>query len=191
MDLLLDLDKSLFLLINGAHAPWADNLMGWLSNMLLWLPLYLFFLWLIQRRHAWKGLAWAVPVIALMIFCSDSGSVMFFKNTVQRLRPCHDPDLAGMVHLVNNYCGGQFGFVSSHAANHFAIAAFMIAVLWRDPRWSAFALPGWAGTIAYSRVYLGVHFPGDVIVGGLYGSLIGWIFFLIFRQLLARAGAGS
>jgi undecaprenyl-diphosphatase len=162
--------------------------MTWVSEMLIWVPLYLFFLWLIQRRFGWKGLAWCIPVIALMIFCSDSGSVALFKNTVQRLRPCHIAHLRTFIHLVPADCGGQYGFVSSHAANHLAIAAFMSGVLKGLPRWGAFALYAWALLICYSRVYLGVHFPGDVLVGGLYGFILGWIFFRIFRSLLVRGG---
>ncbi|MCB9169843.1 MAG: phosphatase PAP2 family protein [Flavobacteriales bacterium] len=178
-------DHALFLTINGHHATWADALMGSVSNMLVWFPLYVFFLWMLHHRFGWRGLLWSLPVIALMIYCSDTGSVVLFKNTVQRLRPCHDPTLVGTVHLIDNYCGGTFGFVSSHASNHFAIAAFMLHVVPRRPKglWSALLL-GWAALIAYSRVYAGVHFPGDVLVGGLYGFTIGSIFFAIFHRVV-------
>ena len=82
-------------------------------------------------------------------------------------------------------CGGQYGFVSSHAANHFAVAAFMIRVL-REVRWAAAALIVWALLVSYSRIYLGVHYPGDVLVGGLYGLTIGLIFFAIFRRIVQK-----
>jgi undecaprenyl-diphosphatase len=188
LDQLVSLDRSAFLAINGLHAPWADGLMHAVSAMGVWVPLYLFLLYLLQRRYGWKGLAWSVPVIALMIFFSDTGSVVLFKNTVQRLRPCHEPELKGLVHLVHDRCGGRFGFVSSHASNHFAIAAFMVGLLKGVPRWATPALLLWAALVAYSRIYLGVHYPGDVIAGALFGLTVGSSMVLIFRQLAKRFG---
>ncbi len=183
METLEALDRAAFLAINGWHAPWADGPMLLVSEMLTWFPLYLVFLFLIQRRFDWRGLWWAIPVLGLMILCSDKGSVILFKETVQRLRPCHEPTLQGMVHLVKEGCGGRFGFVSSHASNHFAIALFMIGVLGGRPRWALPALLAWASLVAYSRVYLGVHYPGDVLVGALYGAGIGAIFAVLFRRV--------
>lgn len=179
-------DRALFLALNGAHALWADTVMLYASEMTFWFPLYAFLLFLIQGRYGWRVFAWALPVIALLILCTDKGSVMLFKETVQRLRPCHEPALQGLVHLVPESCGGQYGFVSSHASNHFGIAAFMIGVLQGKPRWATAALLLWASLVAYSRVYLGVHYPGDVLVGGLYGFLIGSIVFRIFRRLVLQ-----
>jgi undecaprenyl-diphosphatase len=186
LDQLVSLDRSAFLAINGLHAPWADGLMHAVSAMGVWVPLYLFLLYLLQRRYGWKGLAWSVPVIALMIFFSDTGSVVLFKNTVQRLRPCHEPELQGLVHLVHDRCGGRYGFVSSHAGNHFAIAAFMAGLLNGVPRWATPALLLWAALVAYSRIYLGVHYPGDVIAGALFGLTVGSSMVLIFRHLAKR-----
>ncbi|MBK8500597.1 MAG: phosphatase PAP2 family protein [Flavobacteriales bacterium] len=180
------LDREAFLAINGAHAPWADALMETMSNMLVWFPLYLVLLFMLRRRFGWKGLAWSALLIAAMVLCSDKGSVLLFKETVMRLRPCHEPALQGLVHLSYSGCGGNYGFVSSHASNHFAIAIFMIGALQGRPRWAAYALLAWAVLIGYSRVYLGVHYPGDVLVGGLYGSLIGAIFATLHRPLMAR-----
>lgn len=178
------LDRSAFLAINGWHAPWADQPMLLVSEMAFWFPLYLLFFFLIQRRFGWRGLLWSVPVIGIMILFSDKGSVLLFKETVQRLRPCHEPSLQGLVHLVKEGCGGRFGFVSSHASNHFAIALFIMGVLGGTPRWAIPALLFWASLIAYSRVYLGVHYPGDVLVGALYGAFIGAIFAVVFRKVL-------
>jgi undecaprenyl-diphosphatase len=114
--------------------------------------------------------------------------VLLFKDTVQRLRPCHAPDLQGLVHLVNGHCGGLYGFVSSHAANHFAIATFMTGMLQRRPRWAAAVLYIWAALIGYSRIYLGAHYPGDVIVGAMYGALIGGLAYGLFRSIHQRTG---
>jgi undecaprenyl-diphosphatase len=150
------------------------------------------FLVVLQRRYGWRGLAWSVPVIALMVLCTDTGSVLLFKNTVQRLRPSHVAELQDRIHLLVGddgqfYRGGRFGFVSSHASNHFGIAVFMTGVLAGAPRWAAPALFAWAALIAYSRIYLGVHYPGDVLVGGAYGALVGAICYLLFQRLVGRA----
>lgn len=189
LDRLIAADQAAFLVVNGTHTGPLDMAMGAVSDLRFWIPLYIAFLVLVKLRWNWRGLWLALPVIALMILCSDSGSVMLFKNTVQRLRPCHEPALAGLVHLVPASCGGQFGFVSSHAANHFAIAALMIGMLQRSPRWATVALLLWASLIAFSRVYLGVHYPADVIVGGLYGFAIGMLFFTVFRGLHQRTAS--
>jgi len=189
LDRLIAADQAAFLAVNGAHTATLDEFMLAMSDMRFWFPLYIGFLVLVKLRWNWRGLWIALPVIALMIACSDSGSVMLFKNTVARLRPCHEPALAGLVHLVPASCGGQYGFVSSHAANHFAIAALMIGMLQRRPSWAVSALVGWAALIAYSRVYLGVHYPADVVVGGLYGFTVGLLFFILFRTLHQRFAA--
>lgn len=188
---ILEADRSAFLAINGAHSAWADAFFWQVSRLELWIPLYAFFLVLLQRRWGWRGLAWAVPVIALMVLCTDTGSVLLFKNTVQRLRPSHAPELQGLVHLLPDergelYRGGLYGFVSSHATNHFGIAAFMVGILQGAPRWALPLLFAWAALISFSRVYLGVHYPGDVIVGGIYGTFVGLLAYRLFLFLHQR-----
>ncbi len=190
-DRIVAADRAAFLAINGHHTPALDTFMWYVSDLRLWLPAYALFLVLIRLRWGWRGLWWSLPVVALMILCTDTGSVLLFKNTVQRLRPSHAQDLAGLVHLLNGpdgqpYTGGRFGFVSSHATNHFGIASFMIGVLQWRPVWSAVLLLIWASLIAYSRVYIGVHYPGDVVVGALYGALVGLIAFRLFLLLHQR-----
>ncbi len=183
---ILQADRSAFLVINGAHSPGADTFFWYVSDPRIWFPVYVLFLILIKLRWGWRGLWWSLPVAALMILCTDTGSVVLFKNTVQRLRPTHEPALTGLVHTVRGHLGGDFGFVSTHAANHFGLAAFMTGILLRKPWWTLWLLLTWAALIGYSRVYLGVHYPGDVIVGGLYGAIIGLLAFRLFLWLHER-----
>lgn len=179
MDFIINLDRNLFLLINGWHSPFFDNLMFWLSEKLIWAPLYavlLFVMWNVYRKGFW----YVLPLIVLMVTLTDQVSVIFFKDVFDRLRPCHDPSLEGMVRIVRNHCGGSYGFISSHASNTFGVAVFAGSLLNFRYKWILPLLLFWATAICYSRVYLGVHYPGDVIIGALVGATIGYLFVLLF-----------
>lgn len=169
---LLELDKDLFLIINSHHNSFWDFVMFWLSSSVIWIPLYLFFIYLIIRKYRWFSVI-LIVFAAILITVSDQSSVHLFKNVFMRLRPCHDPGLANLVHLVNGKCGGEYGFVSSHAVNMFALSVFLIHFLGNKVFTPLILV--WAATICYSRVYLGVHYPGDVICGAVWGSIIGLI----------------
>ncbi|MCF6169852.1 MAG: phosphatase PAP2 family protein [Bacteroidales bacterium] len=180
IDYLNTIDTELFLLINGWHNPFFDALMVFASGKLSWLPLYILLLYLIVRQYKWKS--WLVLVfIGLIILAADQLSVHAFKNIFQRLRPCHNEEVKLLAHTVTG-CGGQYGFVSSHAANSFALAGFISLLLHKVHKWLPPALLFWGLLIAYSRVYLGVHYPGDVIAGAVLGLLIGWLLYLVFRE---------
>lgn len=149
--------------------------MYWASDKLVWVPLYIIFIFLIVRFY--KINAWLIILIAIaMIAFTDLISVHAFKNVFMRLRPCHEPDLEGLVHLVKDKCGGKYGFVSSHAINHFSMAAFFSMIFFNRIRYFVLAIFIWASFIAYSRIYLGAHYPGDVICGGIIGVLSGYAF---------------
>lgn len=153
--------------------------MFWLSEKLIWAPLYavlLFLMWNVYRKGFW----YVLPLIVLMVTLTDQVSVIFFKDFFDRLRPCHDPSLEGMVRIVRNHCGGSYGFISSHASNTFGVAVFAGSLLNFRYKWILPLLLFWATTICYSRVYLGVHYPGDVIIGALVGATIGYLFVLLF-----------
>jgi undecaprenyl-diphosphatase len=107
----------------------------------------------------------------LAITLSDQLSVIL-KNLAQRLRPCHEPALTGMVHLFNNECGGLYGFVSSHASNSFMVALLSLSFI--KKRWFSVFIIFWALIVGYSRIYLGVHYPGDVLSGSILGGVVGW-----------------
>lgn len=165
------LDQQLFLFLNSHNSPFWDQVMHAISGKVIWAPLYLALLIYLGIRYKRKFLIIILFVI-LAVTLADQVSVQLFKNTFQRLRPCHEPALQGLIHLFNGECGGRYGFVSSHAANSFNIA--LLTLMFIKKRWYTVSILLWASAICYSRVYLGVHYPGDVICGSMVGALIGW-----------------
>ncbi len=187
MGFIIDLDRQLFLIINGCYSPFLDFIMFWLSDKYIWIPLYAILLTLLIKenpRHWWLVLL----AVALLVTLTDQVSVKLFKDVFLRLRPCHDPLLDGYARVLNGHCGGAYGFVSSHAANTFGLAVFVGSMLKSRFKWMLWALLLWAAMISYSRVYLGVHFPGDVLVGGMVGALIGFGVYRLFGLTLRKIG---
>jgi undecaprenyl-diphosphatase len=176
--MLEQLDQRLFLFLNSLNNTFFDGLMYAISGKIIWAPLYLAILiWLgIRYRNRFPLI---LGFIALAVLLSDQVSVQLFKNVFHRLRPCHEPALEGLVHLVRGECGGLYGFVSSHATNSFNVA--LISLLFIQKRWYTISILTWAALIGYSRIYLGVHYPGDVICGSILGALIGWSVFKLWQ----------
>jgi undecaprenyl-diphosphatase len=170
MEEILELDKKLFLELNGSyHNPWLDQLMMFLSSTGAWIPLYIFLLYLIIRHF--KKDSWMVLLaVALTIALADQITSSLMKPFFERFRPSHDPELERLVHIVDHYKGGKYGFASSHAANTFGVATMMWLVF-RDYRPWIGLLFFWALAVGFTRIYLGVHFPGDILVGDLVGFL--------------------
>ncbi len=184
IEILEHTDQSLFLFFNSHHSPFWDNLMWLISAKYTWIPLYLLLVFIVVKKE--KRKAWLVVLlVALTITLSDQISV-WIKNTVARYRPCHNLLLQNMVHLVKNHCGGQYGFVSSHSANSFALAAFFY-FSYRRKIWLWLFV--WAAIVAYSRIYLGVHYPADILAGGLLGIIIGYLTARVKNILFFHTGA--
>jgi undecaprenyl-diphosphatase len=181
MDSLIQFDQNLFVFLNGLHAPFWDPIMVFFSGKISWIPLYLVLLWFLIRDRK-KRFFISILMIALMVLLTDQTSV-FIKEHVQRLRPCHNNQISALIHLVKG-CGGDFGFVSSHAANTFGAAMFF--TLFFRNRWIGFCLLFWATMVSYSRIYLGVHYPGDVLGGALLGIAIGSGIFYLDKFLLFK-----
>ena len=165
------LDQQLFLFLNSHNSPFWDQVMHAISGKVIWAPLYLTILIYLGFKYKRKFLIIILFVI-LAVTLADQVSVQLFKNVFQRLRPCHEPALQGMIHLFNGECGGKYGFVSSHATNSFNVA--LLSLMFIKKRWYTISIILWALIIGYSRVYLGVHYPGDVICGSLVGAFVGW-----------------
>ncbi|MDF1550055.1 MAG: phosphatase PAP2 family protein [Bacteroidales bacterium] len=178
IDFLLEIDKKWFLFLNGIHSPFWDTIMWYVSETKTWIPLYAVILFFIFRQLKWKGFI-TLFFIILLITLSDQISVRFFKNVFERLRPCHNQEIANFVHIVNNKCGGQFGFVSSHASNTFSLAMFT-SLLFRNKPFSI-SIFLWAVVVSYSRIYLGVHFPFDILGGAILGIIIGILVYKTYQ----------
>lgn len=165
------LDQNLLLTLNAHHNSFFDPIMWLFSDKLFWAPLYAWFLWLLYKqfpRHYWT----VILAVILMIVASDQFCNLA-KNGVMRLRPSQDPGIQAMVHIVNDYRGGMYGFYSGHASNAFAVALFMITIAGKKLKYLVPVCLLYATLTAYSRIYLGVHYPGDILTGALAGTLLG------------------
>ena len=174
----MEFDKELFLALNGMHTSWMDPVMELFSTTAASFPVYAYLLFLLYRTY--KERTWAIVLsIGLLILLTDQFTSALMKPFFERLRPSHEPSLEGMVHLVNGYSGGRYGFASSHAANTFGIAMFMSCLFRKDKPWINLLFI-WAAFVSYTRIYLGVHYPGDIFVGALIGVLFGWLVYKLY-----------
>lgn len=157
----------------------------WITGRFSWIPLYIVLVILVGLKFK-KNALYIFPLITLLILLSDQTSVHLFKNVFMRLRPCHNPDIASMVHVVDG-CGGQYGFVSSHATNTFALAVFIGVLFKKQYNWLLPFMLIWAAVVSYSRIYVGVHYPGDILGGAVLGVIIAnlvlWLLRLIDKKL--------
>lgn len=174
MNIINNLDHELFLFLNGLHVDWLDPVMTFISSEMGWIPFYAILLYLVFRKSGWRGLLFVVIGVVILITCSDQLSSHVFKPVFHRLRPCHDPLIQDLVHLPNGHCGGQYGFISSHACNTFALASFIALIMNKFYKKIGLLMFIWAALVSYSRIYMGVHFPGDVLCGAAVGMILGF-----------------
>jgi undecaprenyl-diphosphatase len=184
MEFLKSLDTDLFLALNGWHNSFFDPIMYWLSDKLIWIPMYLFIIFLIFRKYKMQGVLTLLFIAATIALCDQTASGLL-KNTVQRLRPSHDPAIMNLVHLSNAGAGGLYGFASSHAANVFGLATFLWLVFDDKFKLLKYWMFIWAAMVAYSRIYNGVHYPGDVIAGIVIGMIWGYLLSKAYLKTLA------
>lgn len=172
------LDQQIFLFLNSLHYSFLDPVMYALSGKLIWAPLYIaILLYIAFREKGTKNFFIILLFILLSVLLADRGSVTI-KNLVERLRPCHEPSLEGLVYQVKGECGGMYSFISSHAANSFNVA--LISLHFVRKKWFTIFIVLWALVVGYTRIYLGVHYPGDIFFGSIYGAFTGWFVFQLY-----------
>jgi len=177
------LDRSLFKLVNqDAHASFLDPVMSLLRNPDTWIPLYVFMaFWSVIRL---KKFTWLFVLCTLLMFAfTDSVTAFVFKPFFERLRPCAEPSLAGIVRVLDG-CGGKYSFPSNHAANHFALATFWYGAIKKTTGKKWYWLWAWAFLICYAQVYVGKHYPGDILAGTVFGICAGTLTYRLFCWLL-------
>ena len=173
-----EIDSQLFLMLNCSDSAYWDAVMWLVTKTVTWIPLLVIVVYVILKNTGWRQALLIIFSMAIAVLLADQISSSVIKPLVMRWRPTHDAVLAGSVDTVFSYTGGRYGFVSSHAANTFSLFALLSLIM--RSRLLTFWLFFWAAVSSYSRIYLGVHYPGDILCGALLGLLIGWLTYLLY-----------
>ncbi|MDO5616368.1 MAG: phosphatase PAP2 family protein [Cruoricaptor ignavus] len=183
MEEILQQDKDTFLFLNNLGNEAFDQFWIMVSGTFIWVPFYVILLYLLYKRFGLSNVLYIAVFIALGVTISDQLSGIF-KSGIARLRPCHDPSLNHLMREVK--CGGQFGFYSAHASNTFFLASFLTFLLKNRYRKLPFILFFWATAVAYSRIYLGVHYPLDILFGATVGFLLGGLMSSLVWKIIKK-----
>ena len=188
---ILEYEHDLFLQLNSFQSPFGNQFIWLFSGKAAWIPVAVFFIAVLfyKNKHRWKEVLLLLTAIVLVITLCDQFSSGFCKPFFMRFRPTHHPDFMNKVNVVFDYRGGDYGFISSHAANAFGFA-MLTSLIFRHLLYSA-TLFAWATVNSYSRIYLGVHFISDIIPGIIVGLIFGWLVYKIYISLNKKLIAGS
>ena len=178
IDQLISFDRELLLFLNGSDSAFLDGIFLSITSTGTWIPLFLCMLYVVLKNNNARRYLILLGLTFLLVVVSDRFSSGLCKPFFHRLRPSHDPSMEGLVDLVNNYRSGMYSFISGHATNTFAIAIYF-SLIFRN-RLTTVVMFSWALLSSYSRIYLGLHYPGDILAGAVSGSLIGR--FTVFRE---------
>jgi membrane-associated phospholipid phosphatase len=183
MNFLENIDKQVFFFINNTlHNNFLDGLMPYWRSMYLWAPLYIFLIAYLIINYGKIGLILIASIIATVAI-SDITSSQIIKKTFHRARPCNDSALKSQVKLLVR-CGSGYSFTSSHATNHFAVATFLFFTFAAKRKWLKWGFMAWAFSIAIGQVYVGVHFPFDILCGGILGFAIGYLGVFLYKKYM-------
>lgn len=178
----IDLDVKMLLFFNGMHNTYFDYFMSAYSGKWVWIPMYAAILYVMLRNFSWKVALCCALSVALVVLFADQVCDALIRPYVERMRPANlNNPLSELVHIVDNRRGGRYGFPSCHAANSFGLAFFLF-LLFRK-RWLTVFMMAWALVMCYSRVYLGMHYPGDLLAGGLVGATGAWLVYRLFVKV--------
>ena len=183
------LDRTVFLALNGMHTPYWDSFMYIFTSKLVWIPLYVSILYVLYKNMNIRMVIFTTLMFALLIALADQTCSSILRPIFERPRPSRDPAIADIVHIVNGKRGGKFGFPSCHAANTFALACFMMLLFKNRALTTFFML--WAIVTCYTRIYVGVHYPGDLLFGTLVGFTAGAVTYGIYRFCLRIDGIAN
>ncbi len=184
LEFITNIDTRLTLFLNGSDSEMLDAIAVTATKTSTWIPLGILLLYVLLRMKDWKNALLVILCVAIAITLADQMASGIFKPLVARLRPSHTPELQGVIDLVGDYRGGRYGFFSSHAANTCAVAVFL-SLLFRK-RVFTVAICSWAMVNSWTRLYLGVHYVGDIMVGLIWGALVGWMVFRLYRFLTLK-----
>ena len=172
-------DRNLFLWLNDKHVVWLDGVMFFISSNFFWLPVIVIAIWLIINKCGKK--AWLPIFLLILTYICTEQITNLVKHAVERYRPSHNIEIQHLVHTVNGYSGGMYGFFSAHAANSFGLAT--LSALFVKNRYYTIGVIVWALIVSYSRIYLGVHYPSDILVGAALGTIISMLFYFLYVRI--------
>ncbi len=181
---LVDFDKYLLLAINGSDSIFWDGCMKIYTTIAIWIPLMLMLVYILMKNNSFKDFILLFFMFVLVVVFTDVISSGICKPFFERWRPTNDPELMYLVDVVNGTRGKDYGFTSSHAANSLGIATFMLLLI--KNKTLSISLVLWASMNAFTRLYLGVHYPGDIIAGTFIGIIVGWGMYCLYRYVLNR-----